>query len=213
MKVAAFQFCLFGINTYVVYDPDTLECAIVDPGMIIRKEEEALDNFIVNNHLIVTQVINTHLHLDHAAADNLMKERYNIPLKAHSLDIPLGERLQQQAMMFGIDRDFSNVKISHCLANNEKIKIGNGELEVICVPGHSPGSVALYDKADGFVIVGDALFNGSIGRTDLPGGDFDTLVSSIKSRLFTLPDNTVVYPGHGGSTTIGAEKHMNPYLK
>ena len=126
--------------------------------------------------------------------------------------MPLGERMKEQAMMFGIDRDFSGVDISSYLTDGEIIKIGNGELEVICVPGHSPGSVALYDKADGFVIVGDALFQGSIGRTDLPGGDYRTLIGSITKRLLTLPDDTVVYPGHGAPTTIGEEKRSNPYL-
>lgn len=212
MKVAIFQFSLFGINTYVVYDPATHECAIVDPGIINKEEEDALDQFLLKNKLKVTQVINTHLHIDHAVGDNLLKEKYGVPVKAHLLDLPLGERMQQQAMMFGIDKDFKGVDITSYLTDGEIIKIGEGELEVLCVPGHSPGSVAFYDRADGFVIVGDALFNGSIGRTDLPGGDYKTLVDSITRRLLTLPDDTVVYPGHGNATTIGREKRSNPYL-
>ncbi len=212
MEVAIFQFSLFGINTYVVYDTSTRECAVIDPGIINKEEEKALDNFLTREKLKVTQVINTHLHLDHAVGDNLLKEKFAVPVKAHRLDMPLGERMKEQAMMFGIDRDFSGVDISSYLTDGEIIKIGNGELEVICVPGHSPGSVALYDKADGFVIVGDALFQGSIGRTDLPGGDYRTLIGSITKRLLTLPDDTVVYPGHGAPTTIGEEKRSNPYL-
>lgn len=213
MKVAIFQFSLFGINTYVVYDPDTKACAIIDPGIINEEEEKALDAFIEREHLVVTHVINTHLHLDHAIGDNLLKNKYKVPVLAHRLDLPLGERMQQQAMMFGINKQFSDVEITGYLSDGEIIKIGNGELEVIHVPGHSLGSVALYDKADSFVIVGDALFNGSIGRTDLPGGDFQTLIDSITNRLLTLPDSTVVYPGHGDPTTIGNEKRHNPYLR
>lgn len=213
MKVAIFQFSLFGINTYVVYDPDTKACAIIDPGIINKEEEKALDAFIEREHLVVTHVINTHLHLDHAIGDNLLKNKYKVPVLAHRLDLPLGERMQQQALMFGINKQFSDVEITDYLSDGEIIKIGNGELEVIHVPGHSLGSVALYDKADGFVIVGDALFNGSIGRTDLPGGDFQTLIDSITNRLLTLPDSTVVYPGHGDPTTIGNEKRHNPYLR
>lgn len=213
MKVAIFQFSLFGINTYVVYDPDTKACAIIDPGIINKEEEKTLDAFIEREHLVVTHVINTHLHLDHAIGDNLLKNKYKVPVLAHRLDLPLGERMQQQALMFGINKQFSDVEITDYLSDGEIIKIGNGELEVIHVPGHSLGSVALYDKADGFVIVGDALFNGSIGRTDLPGGDFQTLIDSITNRLLTLPDSTVVYPGHGDPTTIGNEKRHNPYLR
>lgn len=213
MKVSIFQFSLFGINTYVVYDPATLDCAIIDPGMMNKEEENAIVDFISRNKLKVTDVINTHLHLDHAVGDNFLKGKYGVPVKASKLDLPLGERMQQQAYMFGINKDFKGAEITDFLNDGDVIKIGEGELKVIAVPGHSLGSVALYDKADGFVIVGDALFQGSIGRTDLPGGDYATLIKSIKSRLLALPDDTVVYPGHGEPTTIGDERRLNPYLQ
>lgn len=212
MKVAIFQFSLFGINSYVVYDPVTRKCAVIDPGMIHSEEEKALDNFIEKNNLTVTNVINTHLHLDHAAGNGYVKSKYNVPVLAHKLDLPLGGRMQQQAQMFGIPKSFKDVEVTSYLTDGEIIHIGDGELQVIEVPGHSQGSVALYDKKDGFVIVGDALFNGSIGRTDLPGGDYKTLLSSIKNRLLTLPPDTVVYSGHGPATTIGNEIKTNPYL-
>ena len=131
---------------------------------------------------------------------------------AHKDDEFLGERVREQAQAFGIREKVDNVVIDRYLTPGEEIKIGDGELKVIHVPGHSPGSVALYDKKDGFVITGDALFAGSIGRTDLPGGDTRTLLRSIKDGLLTLPDSTVVYPGHGPATTIGQEKVSNPYL-
>lgn len=212
MKVAIFQFSLFGINTYVVYDPASNCCAIIDPGMLGSQEEKAMTDFICKNNLKVTHVINTHLHLDHAVGNNFLKDSYKVPVLAHKDDEPLGERLQQQAYMFGINEKFNGVEISDYLSDGEIIKIGDGELKVLSVPGHSPGSVALYDKEDGFVIAGDALFKGSIGRTDLPGGSHSQLISSIKDKLLTLPDDTVVYPGHGPATTIRDEKRSNPYL-
>lgn len=213
MKIAIFQFSLFGINTYVVYDPATLCCAIIDPGMLGLQEEKAMTDFIGKNQLKVTHIINTHLHLDHAVGNNFLKDTYKVPILAHKDDEPLGERMQQQAYMFGINENFKGVEISDYLTDGEIIKIGDGELKVISVPGHSPGSVALYDKKDGFLIAGDALFKGSIGRTDLPGGNHTKLLSSIKDKLFTLPKNTVVYPGHGPATTIGDEMRLNPYLQ
>lgn len=212
MKVAKFEFSLFGINTYVVYDPDTLKCAIIDPGMINRMEEEAMERFIEKNHLSVTHVINTHLHVDHVAGNKFATDTFKAPLLAHKDDEFLGERLWMQAQAFGISEKIDNVSISTYLSDGEKIKIGNGELEVIHVPGHSPGGIALYDKEGGFVIAGDSLFSGSIGRTDLPGGNMSQLVSAVRQKLLTLPPETIVYSGHGPATTIEKERKYNPYL-
>ncbi|MDE5874183.1 MAG: MBL fold metallo-hydrolase [Muribaculaceae bacterium] len=212
MKVAIFQFQLFGINTYMVYDPATLEAAVIDPGMMTPEEEEAISGFLLKNNLKLNSIINTHLHLDHGAGNFYLHNKFGVPIFAHKNDEPLGERMMQQARMFGMNFDFKNVKIDNYLSDGEIIKIGDGELEVITVPGHSPGSVALYDKKDGFVIVGDALFKGSIGRTDLTGGNYNQLIESITKRLLTLPDDTIVYPGHGDPTTIGVEKRTNPFL-
>lgn len=212
MKIVKFEFSLFGINTYIVYDPISKKCAVIDPGMFDSEEEEALEGFIERNGLEVTNIIDTHLHIDHAVGIQYVKRRYNVPLLAHKDDAFLGERIRQQAASFGLVKRVEDVSIDTFLNPGDVIKIGEGELKVIHVPGHSPGSVALYDEKDGFVITGDALFSGSIGRTDLPGGDMRTLVSSIKAGLMTLPDYTVVYPGHGPATTIGQEKRSNPYL-
>lgn len=212
MKVAVFQFQLFGINTYVVIDPATKCCAVVDPGMLGKEEEEAMTNFIDRNGLKPTHVINTHLHIDHAAGNSFLTSHYDIPVLASKNDEQLGERMRQQAAMFGISENFENVEITEYLKEGDVIRIGEGELEVLEVPGHSRGSIALYDRNDGFVIVGDALFQGSIGRTDLPGGDHWQLIRSIKDKLLKLPENTIVYSGHGPSTTIGAEKAGNPFL-
>lgn len=212
MNLAKFEFSLFGINTYVVYDPLEKKAVIIDPGMINQEEENAMMNFIRKNDLTVTHVINTHLHIDHAIGASFAKEQFKVPLFAHKDDEILGERLQQQALMFGISEKVQDVSIDSYLEAGETIKIGRGSLHVLHVPGHSPGSLALYDKEGGFVITGDALFAGSVGRTDLPGGSMPQLIKSINDNLLTLPDSTVVYPGHGSSTTIGREKAANPFL-
>lgn len=212
MKIAKFEFSLFGINSYVVWDEATKQCAIIDPGMIESDEEDALKNFIEKNHLKVEHIINTHLHVDHAVGNKYAADLFKAPVLAHKDDEILGERLQQQAQMFGMSEKIDNVSISSYLKDGDKIRIGEGELEVIHVPGHSPGSVALYDKKDGFLISGDALFAGSIGRSDLPGGNGRQLLESIRKRLFTLPPETVVYPGHGPATTIGHELKYNPFF-
>lgn len=213
MKIVQFEFCLFGINTYIVYDPTSKECAIIDPGMINSEEQEVIEKYMERNELKLKYIINTHLHIDHVAGDSWVKNRYNAQILAHKDDEVLGNRLEQQAQMFGLPLDVSSIKIDRYLKPGDKIKIGEGELEVIHVPGHSRGSIALYDKEDGFVISGDALFAGSIGRTDLPGGSMPQLLDSIKTRLLTLPEKTLVFSGHGAPTTIGREKQLNPYLK
>lgn len=212
MKVVKFEFSLFGINSYIVYDPATLDCAVIDPGMISERERNALVNFINKNNLKVVDIINTHLHIDHSIGNSFTKNTFNVPVLAHQDDIPLGSAIKQQAVMFGMNESVENVTVDSFLKEGDVIKIGDGELQVIHVPGHSPGSVVLYDKEDGFLIAGDVLFRGSVGRSDLPGGNHSTLINGIKEKLLKLPDNTVVYPGHGPSTTIGEEKLYNPFL-
>lgn len=212
LKVAKFGFYMFGINTYVVYDPEAKEAAIVDPGMSRKDEFEAMEKFIEREGLKVTHLINTHLHIDHAVADNWVKARYGVPVEAHEADAMLGERIKQQAIMFGVQAEDAAVEIERRLEEGDVVRIGNGELHVLHVPGHSPGSICLYDKEDGFVIVGDALFEGSIGRTDLPGGNHRQLIDAIRSKLLTLPKDTVVLSGHGDATSIEREMESNPYL-
>ena len=203
---------MFGINTYVGYDPEDKEAAIIDPGMSRKEEFEAMEKFIDREGLKVTHLINTHLHIDHAIADNWVKAKYGVPLEAHEADAPLGERIREQARMFGVSADDVAVEIERPLKEGDVVKIGHGELKVLHVPGHSPGSVCLYDAEDGFIIVGDALFEGSIGRTDLPGGNHRQLIDAIRNKLLTLPRETLVLSGHGDSTTIGSEYDTNPFL-
>lgn len=213
MKVAIFQLQLFGVNCYVVYDPEEKKAAIIDPGIIDPREIDAIDGFLKKNELKVVAVINTHLHIDHAIANRQLADRYCIPVMAHPDDEFLGRGLGEQARQFGIPIKLDGVEITHPLKDGDTIPVGSGALKVIHVPGHSPGGIALYDEKDGFLISGDTLFEGSIGRSDLPGGDLARLLESVKKKLYALPDDTVVYPGHGAPTTIGREKKENPYVR
>lgn len=213
MKIAIFGFRLFGINTYVVHDPATRKAAIIDPGMIDDEERKALADYIDREKLQVEHLINTHLHVDHAIGDSFVTARYDVRPEAHPADGRLGSDLSGQLQEFGIPRAVEGVKIATELHDGDRIRIGRGELEVIHTPGHSPGGICLYSSEDGFLISGDSLFRGSVGRTDLPGGNTESLIRAIKTRLLQLPDDTVVYPGHGDPTTIGAERRANPYLQ
>lgn len=213
MKIAKFEFSLFGINTYVVWDPATKECAVIDPGMINDEEREALDRFISREGLAVKHIINTHLHVDHAIGNAYAKRIFDAPVEAHEADEPLGKALASQGESFGLAERIENVSVNTYLRDGDAVRIGDGELKVLHVPGHSPGSIALYDAEGGYVISGDALFQGSIGRTDLPGGDMDTLLKSIREKLFALPDETIVFPGHGPATKISYEKSSNPFFR
>ncbi|MBD5278439.1 MAG: MBL fold metallo-hydrolase [Bacteroides sp.] len=212
LRIAKFTFYMFGINTYVVFDPEEKEAAIIDPGMSRPEEFDAMEKFIAREDLKITHLINTHLHIDHAIADSWVSDKYGVPVEGHADDRTLGLILAQQAQRFGIKGVDLRVEIGHELCDGDIVKIGRGSLKVLHVPGHSQGSIALYDEADRFVIVGDTLFEGSIGRTDLMGGNHRQLVDAIKNKLLTLPRDTMVYSGHGDPTTIGREADSNPYL-
>lgn len=213
MKVSRFVFNMFGVNTYVVWDPESSEAAIIDPGMIDERERRALDSFVESRKLKVTQLINTHSHLDHIFGNAYIKEKYGLEVKAHPGDAFLAETLPEQASRFGMRMALQPQSIDVELHDGDTIFLGKERMELLGVPGHSPGGIALYCPESNFVITGDTLFPGSMGRTDLPGGDYATLADAIRRKLLTLPDSTVVLSGHGGETTIGNEKKSNPFLK
>jgi len=212
MKVNRFVVNPFGVNTYIMWDPATLEAAIIDPGMTDEAEIKAVDAFIEREHLKPVHLINTHMHLDHIFANLHVKEKYGLDIKAHREDDFLGRSLEEQIARFHIPVHAKNHGLDIELHDGVRIYLGNEPIDIMAVPGHSPGSIALYCPESKFVITGDALFKGSIGRTDLPKGDFATLVTSIRNRLLTLPADTAVLPGHGPETTIGYEKTSNPYI-
>lgn len=212
MKIDRMEFNMFGENTYLISDPESGECAIVDPGMVSRAECEKIDKFIADNHLTLKYIICTHLHVDHIFGVRYLMDKYGVGLWADKEDEFLSERIGQQLRMFHLPIDMEGFSIDHDIRHGDKLKLGDKELDIISVPGHSPGSVAIYDREGKWVITGDALFRTGIGRTDLPGGDYATLIRAIKNNLLTLPPETKVYPGHGPASTIDYEKRWNPYL-
>lgn len=213
MKVKRFEFNMFGENTYVVFDESSRQAAIIDPGMMNESENSRLAGFIADNRLSVRHIIATHIHIDHILGISFAETAYGVGLTASEADLMLADRIAAQAQMFHLKVSVpERIAIDHPIADGDSITIGDDALSVIAVPGHSLGSVALYSRKSGFLFSGDALFQGSIGRTDLPGGNYAQLIASLQNRLMTLPDSTVVYPGHGPATTIGDEKKFNPYL-
>jgi hydroxyacylglutathione hydrolase len=208
--VKCFTFNPFQENTYLVYD-ETNTCVIIDPGMYHKAEEEALHDFIENNHLKPVLLLNTHCHIDHIFGNRFVKDTYDIPFYTHELEMDNLTHAPQHARIFGVSMGASP-EPDYFIEPKKDISFGNTTFKVLFTSGHSAGSVSFYNAESNFVIAGDALFMGSIGRTDLPGGDYDTLIESIKSELLTLPDNTIVYSGHGPETTIVREREENPFL-
>ena len=214
LKVRKLTVNNFEENTYILIDEATSKAAIIDPGMLTDYEKKKFDDFIANEGIKIDQVILTHAHLDHCFGASYVHDKYGVPVKGHPDDEPLLAGVKAQAISFGMPGIISSEpSFDVRLKAGETITIGESSLKVIHVPGHSPGGIALYSSEDGFVLVGDSLFRGSIGRTDLPGGDHATLLDAIKRGLFTLPGDTLVLPGHGPVTTIAEEKANNPFFR
>ena len=213
MNIKIFEFNPIAVNTYVLYD-ETGECVIIDAACFFPNEQQELLSFINNNKLVVKHLLNTHLHFDHVFGVNFMEEQFDVKMKAHKADEFLLASMQQQMAMFGFPANGKYIPtMGEYIDENDIIEFGNQKLSIMSVPGHSPGSIVFYNKKENLVISGDVLFNGSIGRTDLPQGDHNLLIDGIKTKLLVLPEDTVVYPGHGPSTTIKGEKQMNPFLQ
>ena len=210
IKVNKFVVNPLGENSFIVSD-ETSECVFIDPGFYYEEEHQEIKDFIAENQLNPVKIVNTHCHFDHIWGVEFVRNEYKIPFLAHTEDNFWVERATQQAEMFGFDMDTVKPADSF-LVENEYIEFGNSRLKIIHVPGHSPGHVVFYSENDKILIAGDVLFYGSIGRTDLPGGDYQTLISNIKNKLFDLPNETKVYCGHGPETSLGFEKRTNPFL-
>jgi hydroxyacylglutathione hydrolase len=206
-----FTFNPFSENTYILYG-DNKECILFDPGCSNEQEENTLLNFIEEKKLSVTRLILTHGHIDHVLGVRFMTQKFKLKLEMHQADLPVYESAGNIAKMYGIPFN-QGPHPEVFLDENSKIELDGFTLDIFHTPGHSPGSICFYSKINNFLIGGDVLFNGSIGRTDLPGGDFDILSESIKTKLYTLPDHTRVFSGHGESTLIGNEKLYNPFVK
>jgi hydroxyacylglutathione hydrolase len=211
LRVKSFTFSPVQENTYVLYNEQG-QCCIIDPGCYFPKEREELKTGIQKTGLDPVLLLNTHCHLDHVFGNKFVHDTWGLSLHLHPNEKPLLDHAPQYGEMWQLPFDNYEGPLVY-LKEGNIIKIGEEELDIRFVPGHSPGSIAFYHEAGAFIIGGDALFNMSIGRTDLPGGDFDTLVNSIQTQFFSLPDETKVYSGHGPVTTIGFEKQNNPYVK
>jgi glyoxylase-like metal-dependent hydrolase (beta-lactamase superfamily II) len=211
MEIKGFTFNPFFENTFIIWDESSRECAIVDPGMSDPREEEEVKSFVENNSLNIKYLINTHCHIDHVLGVSFVKEEYDPVYFIPEKDLLLFENAETQAQMFEISIN-KLPKPDRYLSESEKISLGNESISNLFTPGHTPGEFSLYVEDSKFCITGDVLFRESIGRTDLLGGDYDTLINSIKTKLFTLPDEVVIYPGHGEHSTIGYEKKHNPFL-
>lgn len=209
LKIQIFTFNPFQENTYVVYD-ETKECVIIDPGCIERYEEEELKEFIKDNGLQVKKLLNTHCHVDHVLGNYFVKNEFNVKLYLHKIEEQYLKSVKVYAPNYGFF-NYQETSPDEYLDESSKVTFGNTTFDVLFVPGHSAGHIAFYDKNSGNCFAGDVLFRESIGRTDLPGGNYDTLIQSIHQKMFSLPDTTVVFPGHGPSTTIAHEKKYNPF--
>jgi len=210
IKLKRFAFNPFQVNTYILSD-ETGECIIIDAGMQSNAEESMIADYIASKGLKPVMLLLTHAHIDHILGNDFIADKYDLKLYAHKDGIPFLANAIAHASSFGLSID--KVKeIDEFIDESKDVRFGNSKLNVLYTPGHANGSVCFYSPKDKFVITGDVLFNQSIGRTDLPTGDYELLQNSIWDKLFTLPDETVAYPGHGPETTIGSEKVSNPFV-
>lgn len=209
VHIKSFTFNPFMENTFVLYD-DTKECVIIDPGCYEDYEQKELQEFIESNDLKVVKLLNTHCHIDHVLGNAFVKKAFDVDLFVHKKDEETLKAVQAYAPSYGF-ANYQNAEIDQYLEEGKQVTFGETNLEVLFVPGHAPGHVAFIHHDSKTIIGGDVLFQGSIGRTDLPGGDFDTLIKSIHTKFFPLGDDYQVFCGHGPKTTIGHEKQSNPF--
>jgi len=210
LHVKVFIFSPVQENTYILYNGQK-ECAIIDPGCYFQDEKDKLQSFITTNNLAPKLLLNTHCHLDHVFGNKFIAETYGLTLHLHKKEEAMLQMAPASGLMFNLPFDNYQGEFIF-LKEGDSIFLGEDKLEIFETPGHSPGSICFYSHTQHFIISGDVLFESSIGRTDLPGGDYETLLNSIKQKLFTLPDEVIVYSGHGEQTTIGREKKYNPFV-
>jgi glyoxylase-like metal-dependent hydrolase (beta-lactamase superfamily II) len=210
LQIKSFTFNPFQENTYLAYD-DNGQAVLIDPGCHSTAERSELENFIQSNGLKVQSLLNTHCHIDHVLGNAWAKKRFGIQLWIHEKEVPVLKSVEVYAPSYGFN-GFESSTADHFLVEGQEIIVGQEMLKVLFVPGHAPGHVVFYHENSNQCIAGDTLFRGSIGRTDLPGGNHDLLLTKIKTVLFSLPDQTIIYSGHGPQTTVGFEKIHNPFV-
>jgi len=211
MNLKSFVFNPFQENTYLVWDDD-LNCAIIDPGCSAEYEQNELIEFIDKNGLKPVKLLNTHCHVDHVLGNKFLVDKYRLELEMHKGDVPVLNAVPNYGASYGFNTGEMAVP-GKFLNDGDTVSVGSIDLKVIHTPGHSPGGICFYHEPSKQVIVGDALFYGSIGRTDLPGGNHAQLIDAIKTKLLTLPEDVQAHSGHGPSTNIGFEKNHNPFLQ
>jgi glyoxylase-like metal-dependent hydrolase (beta-lactamase superfamily II) len=211
LHIEKMTFNPFQENTYLLYD-ESGTCVVIDPGNQNPVEDQELLNRIADLKLQPVMIFNTHAHLDHIFGNQTLVDTFHIPVALHEKEFEMYQATPQVAQMYGMP-PFETPEPEIKIDVSQPLKVGTEELRILFTPGHSPGEVSLYHEASGQLIAGDVLFRESIGRTDLPGGDYDTLIRSIKEQLLVLPEETKVYSGHGPDTTIGHEKRNNPFLQ
>ena len=211
IKIQKFTFNPFQENTYLLFD-ETKECIIIDPGCYEKSEQDLLKTFVKVNQLKPVKLINTHCHIDHVLGNKFVADRWRLNLEMHELDLPLLHSVKNYSNAYGFNQYEESPEPNNFLKEGEQVRFGNSSLDILFTPGHSPGHITLHSPEQKFVISGDVLFQMSIGRTDLPGGNYDTLINSIKTVLLSLSEETQVFSGHGPSTNIGFEKVNNPFL-
>ena len=209
IAIQSFVFNAFQENTYIISDK-TNECVIIDPGCYDDHEKKELADYIQDHQLNVRMLLNTHCHIDHILGNDFVKQKYGTKLYIHQTEEFVLNAQKILAPHYGFNR-YQEARPDGYLEEGDVIEFGLQKFTILFVPGHSPGHIAFYNEKEKVVLAGDVLFQNSVGRTDLPGGNHNTLVNSIHKKLFTLPDEVTVYPGHGGETTIGVEKRTNPF--
>lgn len=208
--VYSFTFNPFYENTYIIAG-DKKNCWIIDPGCYTAEEQERVVRFIDQKQLTPVRLLNTHCHLDHIFGNGFIANTFGLKPSWHRKENTIMQGASLAAMMFGVKAP-EPVSPGELLVENTEMELDGEVFELLFTPGHSPGSICFYNRSRNYIIAGDVLFKGSIGRTDLPGGDYDTLIQSIQTQLLVLPDETIVYNGHGPATTIGEERRHNPFL-
>ena len=211
MNIQKFTFNPFQENTYVIYHKN--KCIIIDPGCYTIEEEQILQDFIEKNKLEPVKILNTHAHIDHILGNQFVAEKWNIDIAMHKYDMPILENARNTAEMYGLTQYKTSPLPKYFLDEKDIIDFEGAKLNIFFTPGHSPGHICFYNKSSNILISGDVIFKNSIGRTDLPGGDYNTLMNSITEKILPINESLKIYPGHGPSTILKEEKETNPFLK
>lgn len=212
MIVKRFTFNILNVNTYVLIDEKTYEAIVIDPGCQSAEERKTFKDYIINNNLKIKRVLDTHLHFDHIYGQRFVEETFGVGAEACKKDITFLNHYQDLLVMFNMPMDDEALPLKGYLVDGDVIEVGSIRLNVLQVPGHSPGGLAFYEEKEHCAFVGDTILEGGIGRTDMHRGNYETLVKSIKEKLLPLPDDTMLYSGHGEPATLGHEKETNPEL-